>query len=78
MWANLLRMVGLLKYGQTTASLLRSTIHAEYLSDPAYRRKTARQLNKGGSLHALRRDLHYVRRRTAVACAPVPMPTRTM
>jgi Tn3 transposase DDE domain len=30
-----------------------------YLSDPAYRRKIARQLNKGESLHALCRDLHY-------------------
>jgi len=29
------------------------------LSDPAYRRKIARQLNRGESLHALRRDLHY-------------------
>jgi len=39
---------------------LRRTIHvARYLSDPAYRRKIARQLNKGESLHALRRDLHY-------------------
>jgi TnpA family transposase len=36
------------------------TIHAaKYLSDPAYRRKIARQLNKGESLHALRRELHY-------------------
>ncbi|MEQ4724612.1 Tn3 family transposase [Nonomuraea sp. B19D2] len=40
--------------------LLRRTLHAaKYLSDPAYRRKIARQLNKGESLHALRRDLHY-------------------
>ncbi|MGI5290515.1 Tn3 family transposase [Nonomuraea polychroma] len=31
----------------------------KYLSDPVYRRKIARQLNKGESLHALRRDLHY-------------------
>src|SRR5260370_19672701 len=39
---------------------LRRTIHAaRYLSDPAYRRKIGRQLNKGESLHALRRDLHY-------------------
>jgi hypothetical protein len=29
------------------------------LADPTYRRKIARQLNKGESLHALRRDLHY-------------------
>jgi TnpA family transposase len=41
--------------------MLRRTLHAaKYLSDPAYRRKIARQLNKGESLHALRRDLHYV------------------
>ena len=39
---------------------LRRTIHAaRYLSDPAYRRKIARQLNKGESLHALRRDLFF-------------------
>lgn len=39
---------------------LRRTIHAaRYLSDPAYRRRITRQLNKGESLHALRRDLHY-------------------
>lgn len=40
--------------------LLRRTIHAaRYLSDPNYRRRISRQLNKGESLHALRRDLHY-------------------
>jgi TnpA family transposase len=39
---------------------LRRTIYAaRYLSDEAYRRKIARQLNKGESLHALRRDLCY-------------------
>jgi TnpA family transposase len=39
---------------------LRRTIYAaRYLSDPDYRRKIARQLNKGESLHALRRDLLY-------------------
>jgi len=39
---------------------LRRTIHAaRYLADATYRRKIARQLNKGESLHALRRDLHY-------------------
>ncbi|GAA3097768.1 Tn3 family transposase [Streptosporangium carneum] len=32
---------------------------ARYLSDPPYQRKITRQLNKGESLHALRRDLHY-------------------
>src|SRR6266581_1418001 len=42
--------------------MLRRTIHtARYLSDPAYRRRITRQLNKGESLHALRRDLHYAR-----------------
>ena len=39
-------------------------ITARYLSDPAYRRKIARQLNKGESLHALRRDLRYARQGT--------------
>ena len=35
-----------------------NTIHAaQYLSDPQYRRKISRQLNKGESLHSLRRDL---------------------
>ncbi|WP_045440431.1 DUF4158 domain-containing protein, partial [Nocardia seriolae] len=39
---------------------LRRTIYAvKYLSDPDYRRKISRQLNKGESLHALRRDLLY-------------------
>jgi TnpA family transposase len=38
--------------------LLRRTIYAtRYLSDEAYRRRISRQLNKGESLHALRRDL---------------------
>lgn len=41
---------------------IRRTIYAaKYLSDPAYRRKVAWQLNKGESLHALRRQLHYAR-----------------
>ena len=45
--------------------MLRRTLHAaKYLSDPAYRRKIARQLNKGESLHALRRDLHYAQHGT--------------
>ena len=40
--------------------MLRRTIHtAKYLSDPAYRRRISRRLNKGESLHALRRDLRY-------------------
>jgi TnpA family transposase len=39
---------------------LRKTIYAaRYLSDPAYHRKISRQLNKGESLHALKRDLLY-------------------
>ncbi|MEG8179758.1 Tn3 family transposase [Nocardia terpenica] len=39
---------------------LRRTIYAaHYLSDPDYRRKIARQLNRGESVHALKRDLHY-------------------
>ena len=39
---------------------MRRTIYAaRYLSDQTYRRKIARQLNKGESLHALRRDLLY-------------------
>ena len=45
--------------------MLRRTIHtARYLSDPAYRRRITRQLNKGESLHALRRDLHYAQQGT--------------
>jgi TnpA family transposase len=39
---------------------LRRTIYAaKYLSDPDYRRRIARQLNKGESVHALKRDLLY-------------------
>jgi TnpA family transposase len=39
---------------------LRRTVYAaRYLADETYRRKIARQLNKGESLHSLRRDLHY-------------------
>ncbi len=39
---------------------VRRTICAvKYLADPDYRRKASRQLNKGESLHALRRDLLY-------------------
>jgi hypothetical protein len=45
---------------------LRRTIHsAKYLSDPVYRRKISRQLNKGESLHALRPALRQPRH-----CAP--------
>lgn len=46
---------------------MRRTIHAaRYLSDPVYRRKISWQLNKGESLHALRRDLHYAQQGTVV------------
>lgn len=39
---------------------LRRTVYAaRYLADEAYRRKIARQLNKGESLHSLRRSLLY-------------------
>ncbi|TDD13962.1 hypothetical protein E1294_39145 [Nonomuraea diastatica] len=39
-------------------------IMAKYLSDPAFRRKISRQWNKGESLQALRRDLHYAQQGT--------------
>jgi TnpA family transposase len=39
---------------------VRRTIYAcRYLCDENYRRKIGRQLNKGESMHALRRDLHF-------------------
>ncbi len=41
--------------------LLRRTIYAaRYLSREDYRRKISRQLNKGESMHALKRDVFYV------------------
>ncbi len=40
-------------------ALQRTVYAARYLSDPAYRRKIVRQLNKEESLHALKRDLLY-------------------
>ncbi|MFI6180339.1 Tn3 family transposase [Nonomuraea sp. NPDC051191] len=40
-------------------ALRRSIYAARYLSDAGYRRKISRQLNKGESLHALKRDLLY-------------------
>ncbi|MFI6701898.1 Tn3 family transposase [Streptomyces sp. NPDC050509] len=41
---------------------IRRTIYApKYLSDEGCRRRIARRLNKGESLHALRRRLHYAR-----------------
>jgi Transposase and inactivated derivatives, TnpA family len=47
---------------------LRRTIYAaRYLSDPAYRRRISRQLNKGESLHALKRDLLYAHEGTVRA-----------
>ncbi|WP_280855141.1 Tn3 family transposase [Streptomyces sp. SAI-041] len=43
---------------------LRRTVYAaRYLADETYRRKIARQLNKGESLHSLCRDLHYAHQR---------------
>ena len=60
---------------------LRRTIHcAKYLSDPVHRRKISRQLNKGESLHALRRDLHYANQgsvRCAGSAASRPEGSRT-
>lgn len=47
---------------------LRRTIYAaRYLADPVYRRKISRQLNKGESLHALKRDLLYAHEGTVRA-----------
>ncbi len=44
---------------------LRRTVYAaRYLSDPTYRRRISRQLNKGESLHALKRDLLYAHQGT--------------
>ena len=40
-------------------SIQRTIYACRYLSDETYRRKIGRQLNKGESLHALRRDLHF-------------------
>jgi hypothetical protein len=60
-WPDLLRMAGSLKYGQATASLVVGKWSA------ASRQNTlaaALKLNKGESLHALRRDLHYARQGT--------------
>jgi len=47
---------------------LRRTVYAaRYLSDPTYRRRISRQLNKGESLHALKRDLLYAHEGTVRA-----------
>ena len=44
---------------------MRRTIHAaKYPWDPSYRRRIGRQLNKGESLHALPRGLHYAQQAT--------------
>jgi TnpA family transposase len=40
-------------------SLRRTIYAARYLADEGYRRRITRQLNKGESMHALRRDLRY-------------------
>jgi TnpA family transposase len=45
----------LVEYG----SLQRTTYALRYLADEAYRRRITRQLNKGESLHSLRRDLFF-------------------
>lgn len=82
-WDQLLRLVGSMKFGHTTASLLIAKLHAggrhnalaralheygklvrtlytcRYLTNLPLRRRVRRQLNKGESLHALRRDLLF-------------------
>ena len=82
-WTDLLRLVGSMKFGHTTASLLIAKLHASsrqnslaralqeygrlvrtiylcrYVADEELRRRVRRQLNKGESLHALRRDLFF-------------------
>jgi TnpA family transposase len=82
-WNDLLRLVGSMKFGHTTASLLIAKLHASgrqnslaralqeygrlvrtiylcrYVADEDLRRRVRRQLNKGESLHALRRDLFF-------------------
>ena len=46
---------------------LRRTSYARYLSDPTYRHRISRQLNKGDSLHAVKRDLLYAHEGTVRA-----------
>jgi len=82
-WNDMLRLVGSMKFGHTTASLLIAKLHASsrqsslaralheygrlirtiyvcrYVADEELRRRVRRQLNKGESLHALRRDLFF-------------------
>lgn len=84
-WDGLLRLVGSMKSGRTTASLLIAKLHASsrqnslaralqeygrlvrtiylcrYVADEELRRRVRRQLNKGESLHALRRDRFFAR-----------------
>ncbi|WP_308031157.1 Tn3 family transposase [Streptomyces sp. CoH27] len=56
---------------------IRRTIYAaKYLSDEGYRRKIARQLNKGESLHSLRRQLHYAREGKVTRRQPEPQNER--
>lgn len=45
----------LVEYG----GLVRAVFALRYLADEAYRRRIGRQLNKGESLHSLRRDLFF-------------------
>jgi len=45
-------------------ALPRTVYAAHYLTDPGYRRRITRQLNKGESLRALRRDLLYAHQGT--------------
>lgn len=49
-------------YGHTRRIRFHRTAH--YLTDPVYRRRITRQLNKGESLHALKRDLLYAHQGT--------------
>ena len=82
-WPELLRLVGSMKFGHTTASLLIAKLHASsrqnviaralheygrlvrsiylcrYVASDELRRRVRRQLNKGESLHALRRELFF-------------------
>ncbi|MEU4672961.1 Tn3 family transposase [Amycolatopsis sp. NPDC023774] len=52
----------------TECGASRRTIYAaRHVADPAYRRKISRQLNKGESLHALKRDLICTREGTVRA-----------
>ena len=53
--------------------LLRRTIYAtRYLAREDYRRKISRQLNKGESVHALRRDVFYAHEGAVAASSSRP------